>query len=122
MIRAYSSFSGVTLVASYGEGGSGTQTASVDGSVKGRESKYYDLPISGGVIDLSLTWDNSMDLDLYLYNPSGTQVASGTSTSKPETLSYDTNGSAGTYRIRVFNYTNQTTVTASYTLTVTYQP
>ncbi len=122
MIRAYSSFSGVTLVASYGEGGSGTETASVDGSVKGRESKYYDLPVSGGVIDLSLTWDNSMDLDLYLYNPSGTQVASGTSTSKPETLSYDTNGAAGTYRIRVFNYTNQTTVTASYTLTVNYQP
>ncbi len=123
MVRAYSSFSGVSLVASYEAGSSGgTQTATVDGSVAGRASKYYNVSVTGGVIDLSLTWDNSMDLDLYLYDSNDNQVASGLTTNKPETLTYDTNGVAGTYKIRVFNYTNQTWNTANFTLTATYQP
>ncbi|MEN8165303.1 MAG: hypothetical protein ABFS37_14325, partial [Acidobacteriota bacterium] len=37
----------------------------------------------GGVIDLSLTWDNTNDLILYLYNPSGTEVAKGISRAPP---------------------------------------
>jgi vibriolysin len=123
MVRAYSSFSGVTLVAAY-EGGSsgGTQTASVDGSVAGKGSKYYNVTVSGGTIDLSLTWDNSMDLDLYLYDSNDNQVASGLTTNKPETLTFNTNGAAGTYKIRVYNYTNQTWNTANFTLTATYEP
>ena len=123
MVRAYSSFSGVSLVASYESGSSGgPQTATVDGSVAGKASKYYNVTVSGGVIDLSLTWDNSMDLDLYLYDSNDNQLASGLSTNKPETLTYDTNGAGGTYKIRVYNYTNQPSNTANFTLTATYQP
>ena len=122
MVRAYSSFSGVSLVGSYDEGstGGGTQTASVDGSVDGKASKLYNLTVSGGVIDLSLTWDNTNDLDLYLYDPNGTEVDKGISTSKPETLTYDTNGVSGTYQIKVYNYSSSGT--ANFTLTAVYQP
>lgn len=123
MIRAYSTFSGVSLVGSYtagGSGGGGPTTGTVDGSVAGKAEQLYNVTVSGGVIDLSLTWDNSNDLDLYLYNPSGTEVAKGISTSKPETLSYDTGGAAGTYQIKVYNYS--TSGTANFTVTATYQP
>jgi vibriolysin len=121
MIRAYSGFSGVSLVGSYDTGtGGGTQTASVSGSVDGKGEKLYNLTVSGGTIDLSLTWDNTNDLDLYLYNPSGTEVAKGISTSKPETLSYDTGGASGTYQIKVYNYSSSGT--ANFTLTADYQP
>jgi len=121
MIRAYAAFSGVTLEGSYdgGSSGGGTQTGTATGSVDGHGEKLYNLTVSGGTIDLSLTWDNSNDLDLYLYNPSGTEVAKGISTNKPETLSYDTNGTSGTYQIKVYNYSSSGT--ANFTLTATYQ-
>lgn len=123
MVRAYSSYSNVTLEGSYdinpGSGG-GTQTGTATGSVDGHGEKLYNLSVSGGTIDLSLTWDNSNDLDLYLYNPSGTEVAKGISTNKPETLSYNTGGVSGTYQIKVYNYSSSGT--ANFTLTATYQP
>jgi hypothetical protein len=122
MVRAYSGFSGVSLVGSFdgGSGGGGPQTANVDGSVDGKGEKLYNVTVSGGVIDLSLTWDNTNDLDLYLYNPSGTEVAKGISTSKPETLSYNTQGASGTYQIKVYNYSSSGT--ANFTLTATFEP
>ncbi len=122
MVRAYSTFSGVSLVGSFdaGSGGSGPQTANVDGSVDGKGEKLYNVTVSGGVIDVSLTWDNANDLDLYLYNPSGTEVAKGISTSKPETLSYDTQGASGAYQIKVYNYSSSGT--ANFTLTATFEP
>lgn len=122
MVRAYSSFSGVSLVGSYAgdSGGGGPQTATVDGSIDGKGEKLYNVTVSGGFINLSLTWDNSIDLDLYLYNPSGTEVTKGISTSKPETASYDTQGASGTYQIKVYNYSSSGT--ANFTLSAAYQP
>jgi len=76
MVRAYEAYSNVTLEGSYdvdGGSGGGTQTGTASGSVDGHGEKLYNLTVSGGTIDLSLTWDNSNDLDLYLYNPSGTR-------------------------------------------------
>ena len=65
----------------------------------------FEIPSTGKTIDLSLTWDTQQDLDLYLYNAAGKVVASGLTTKKPETLKYDTKGAAGTYFVRVYNYT-----------------
>lgn len=122
MVYAYSTFSGATLSVSYdapGGGGGGTTTGSVDGTLAGRQSQYYNVTVSGGVIDMSCVFTSGRDIDLYLYSPSGSQVASSTSLSNPEDLVYDTNGVSGTYQIRVYNYSSSST---TYTLTVEYQP
>ncbi|MCB1045055.1 MAG: pre-peptidase C-terminal domain-containing protein [Acidobacteria bacterium] len=120
LVYGYAAYSGATLTASYTTGGGGPTTRTETGTVGGRKSVYYDVTVSGGTISLNCTWTpTSRDLDLYIYNPSGTRVASATSTSHPETLTYNTNGVAGTYRVRVYDYSSSS---ASYTLTMTYQP
>lgn len=98
-----------------------TVTDTVSGSTTGRSSEYWQVAVSGGTIDLSCTWTpSSRDLDLYIYDPNGNLVASATSTSNPETLSYQTNGVSGTYTIEVYQYTRRNS--ANYTLTITRQP
>jgi serine protease AprX len=72
---------------------------------------YYDqftitipntnYPIAITLIQPNLT--SSQDFDVYLYNPSGTQVASSTGTSRQETISYAPT-TAGTYTIKVLSY------------------
>lgn len=95
-------------------------TGSASGTVSGRSSKYYNLTVGGGVIDLSLAWSNtSRDLDLYLLSPSGQVVASSAGYDNPESLTYNTNGVSGTYRVRVYNYSYSS---ASFTVTATYLP
>jgi len=119
LIYAYSAFSGATLTASYDapSSGGGHVTETKSGSLSGKASKYYTINVSGGTIDLSATWVGSRDIDLYIYNPSGSRVASGTSVNKPEVLSYNTNGVSGAYQVRVYNYSSSTT---DYTLTMEY--
>ena len=123
LLHAYSTFSGMSLTASYqenngGGSGGGPQTETVTGTLAGRASKNYTLTVTGGTIELSASWSGSGDIDLYLYNPSGTLVKSAESTSNPEVLEYDTNGAAGEYRIEVYNYKR---TSKSYSLTVTYE-
>jgi len=82
-------------------------------------SHYYDINVSGGMIDLTCTFGTKRkDLDLYIYDSLGALLAFSESTSVPETLTYDTQGVAGTYTIEVYNAERRTT---SYTLEVTYQ-
>lgn len=69
-----------------------------------------------GTISATLDWtDVLVNLDLRLYNPSGSLIASATSlTAKPETLSYTVPaGSTGTYRLEV---TNESPTATTYTL------
>ncbi|MDF2520145.1 MAG: aprX2 [Clostridia bacterium] len=51
-------------------------------------------------------WSSSTnpDFDIYLFNPSGTQVASGTSTMRQETINF-TPTATGTYTVKIKSYT-----------------
>ncbi len=121
LVYGYAAYSGASLTASYTEGGGGGPvTVTENGTLSGKASKYYSIDVASGTIDLSCIWDqNNRDIDLYIYNPSGTRVASATSTSEPETLTYNTNGASGTYQVRVYNYSSSST---TYHVTMTYQP
>ncbi len=99
----------------------GTVTDTFSGNVRGQQSASHSVSVSGGVIDISLTWDNSHDLDVVLYGPGGGQVASATTGAKPETLSYDTNGAGGAYTVQIINNYNRRNQRANYTLDVTYE-
>ena len=48
-------------------------------------------------------WTSSQDFDIFLYNPSGTQVASSEGATRQETIKY-TPTTAGTYKIRILSY------------------
>jgi RHS repeat-associated protein len=74
-----------------------------------------------GPINATLDWtDLTVNLDLKLYNPSGTLVAQATSvTNKPETLSYTVpSGSTGSYTLQVIN---NSLVGTTYTLSGDYK-
>ncbi len=68
-------------------------------------SDFWEFHAITGPIDISLTFTHSSnDLDLFLYNPSGTQVASSESTNDTETISYNATED-GIYKIEVYWYT-----------------
>ena len=87
---------------------SGTLSSSSD-------DDYFWLDVdAAGTITISVAIGSSADLDWYLYNSAGTQVARGYTVSNPEVGSY--NASVGRYYVRVDGYLG---ATSSYTLTVT---
>ncbi len=107
------------VAAALGGGGDPGQTVTdtFTGTLaKGASASHY-ITVSGGVIDAVMSWNNSKaTMSLTLYNPSGKAVASGTTS-----LSYDTKGVTGQYRLLVKN-TSRTKQTATYTLKATYLP
>ncbi|MGB7604372.1 MAG: S8 family serine peptidase, partial [Lutisporaceae bacterium] len=75
-----------------------------------RKSDYFTFNVTstGSPIAISLimpnwTGSSTPDFDLYLYNPSGTQVASGTGSTRQETINF-TPTVTGTYKIKVYSY------------------
>ncbi|WP_444996161.1 FG-GAP repeat domain-containing protein [Aliikangiella sp. IMCC44359] len=83
------------------------------------EEKYYDFSVSGGIINVSVSFTGiKSDLDLHLYNSAGELVAQGFTLENPETLTFDTKGNADCFRLELRNYTNDKT---DYTLTYRYQ-
>lgn len=66
-------------------------------------------------INAELGWNGGVDIDLYLIDPNGQQVASSASLDNPEVLSYWVT-TPGTYTYRLEGFA---TVVASYTLTST---
>jgi serine protease AprX len=56
-----------------------------------------------GITMIINSWSSTKDFDLYLYNPSGTQVASSAGTTRQETILYQPTVT-GQYRIRVLSY------------------
>ena len=73
---------------------------------------------STGAIDVVLDWDATADLNLFLYNPSGTQVVSalGTAT-KPESITFNATVT-GQWKIGI----KAKSGTANYSATVTHSP
>ena len=66
-------------------------------------------------IDAVLSWTGLLDVDLFLVDPDGNQVASGASLGNPETLSFAVR-QPGTYTFEVSGYV---TLYADYTLDAT---
>lgn len=95
-----------------------TQTTSNFSGKAGKKAKNHNITVVDGNIDLSLSWSASGDLDLFLYNPSGSLVASSAGSSNPETITYNTGGVTGTYQIRVIK--NGSGRGINYNLSATY--
>ena len=66
-------------------------------------------------VSMSLTNSSSSDLDIYLLDPSGSQVDKAYSTRNPESISYKVS-TAGGYRIKVNSYSGS----ADFTLDVVW--
>ena len=123
MLRGFSAFSGVTLRGSYSTGGGSGSCAAgftqYTGTLASRASAY--APSTSGVATVAglhsgrLTGPASADFDLFLQRRSGstwTIVARGETSSSTESV--DFNGTANTYRWRVFAYSGS----GAYTLCV----
>jgi hypothetical protein len=106
-IYAYSTFSGVTLKATYSGSGGGGCT-SVSGTLSGTGATYYSTQYTTTVTGThtgALTGPSGTDFDLYLQKLSGstwTNVKAGETSTSTENVSYS--GTAGTYRWRVYSY------------------
>lgn len=80
------------------------------------DANYYIDVTAAGTVTLKLEWASSTnDLDMYLYNPSGTEVARAYTTACPENLTYNAT-TTGRYRVRVNAYSGS----SNFTLTATH--
>lgn len=88
-------------------------TGSVSSS--GTASTYFYLDVTDpGTVSLNLSWSATADLDMYLYNPSGTEVARAYTTSNPENISYNAT-TTGRYKVKVTAYSGSTSFLLSAT-------
>ena len=118
-LNGYTSYSGVTLNATYTGAAACT---SVSGTLSGTGAQYFAPSSTGYASSISgthtgkLTGPSGVDFDLYLQKLSGTtwsNVAQGISSTATENVSYS--GTAGTYRWRVYAYSGS----GSFTLCTT---
>lgn len=74
-------------------------------SVENIEVQNIPLEITEGDIKIesTLSWDSVSDLDFYLVDPNGDEVASSASLANPEVLAYEP-ASVGTYQLRVTGF------------------
>lgn len=124
-VKAYSTFSGVTLTGSYTEGGSGgadpiNETVS-NISVSRSAWKYYTVTLNGDYADLNVSISGgSGDADLYVRR--GSQPTTSTYDCRPykngnnENCSF-TNPQSGTWHIGIRGYSAASGVTLTYTAT-----
>jgi Zn-dependent metalloprotease len=139
-IYAYSTYSSVSLQATYTGGGGGgsmnetesnntTSTANtipssgttVTAKISSRtDVDYFKVVLSSsGTLTVDVVVPSSKDYDVGLYNSSGTLLASGTQGSgKPEHVTYT--GSAGTYYIKVYGYNSAYSSSLTYTCKATW--
>ena len=114
-LHGYSSYSGVTLKATY----SASTCTSVSGSLSGTGASYYTASYSSSVSGThtgKLTGPSTADFDLYLQKWNGSSwaiVARGESSTSTENVSYS--GTSGSYRWRVYSYSGS----GSFTLCTT---
>ena len=94
-----------------------THTGTMGPSAENLEVHEIPFEVGSDVVTIGgkLEWDGLFDLDLYLLDPNGNQVASGATLANPELLEYDV-AEPGTYTWRVTGYIS---VVADYTLTET---
>ena len=140
MLSAYSAYSGVSLVGSYSTGSTCTAVAESESNntrttadplvapcstVAGtfatdtNQNDYFSMSIPAGKTVTALLNGLSVDYDLYLYNSSGTTLASSTNGgTTAETATWTNSGaSAATVYVRVYRYSSTRT---TYTLKVSY--
>ncbi len=101
------------IASANGPVGTGTAVTGTLSSSSDDDYFWFDVTAAGNV-NISLAIGGSADLDWYLYNSAGTQVARGYTTANPEVGSY--NASVGRYYLRVDGYLG---ATSNYTVTVT---
>ena len=145
-VKAYSSFSGVSLSGNYSTGGGGggggnvaevesnntTGTAqlisssgsTINGTIgSSSDVDYYKLTLpAGATLTAKLTPNASSDYDLYVYNSNGTQIGkSENGTGEVDTVSVkNTGSSAYTRYVRVVRYSGATGSSGTYTLNLTW--
>lgn len=106
-IYAYSTFSGVTLKATY-TGTTAPSCTSVSGSLSATGAQYLTAtyaPTVSGSHTGKLTGPSGTDFDLYLQKWNGSawaNVAAGETSTSTENVTYS--GTAGSYRWRVYSY------------------
>lgn len=106
-----------TLDTAYGPVTSGTAYNSKIYSAS--DVDYYKFNSGAGTITISLS-NLPADYDVYLYNSSGTQVASGTKGgTSSESISYGATA-AGTYYVKVIGYNGVFSTSQAYSLKATY--
>ncbi|HVE72875.1 MAG TPA: M4 family metallopeptidase [Thermoanaerobaculia bacterium] len=116
-IYAYSTYSGVSLKATYSTTTSGCTNAT--GSLSGTGANWYSAQYASSVSGAhtgKLTGPSGTDFDLYLQKWNGASwasVAAGESATSIENVTY--NGTSGTYRWRVYAYSGS----GSFTLCTT---
>ena len=116
-LYAYSTYSGVTLKATYT--GAAAGCTSVSGSLSGTGANYYTTSYSSTVSGShtgKLTGPSGTDFDLYLQKWNGStwaSVAAGETSTSTENVSYS--GTSGSYRWRVYSYSGS----GSFTLCTT---
>lgn len=82
-----------------------------EGSLSGTgATHWYDVEVTDAAYPIALTfimtnWSSSSnpDFDIYLYNPSGTEIGKGTGTTRQETVGVIPTVT-GTYRVKVYSY------------------
>lgn len=94
-----------------------TYTGTMGPSAENLEVHEIPFEIAANVVTVNaqLDWTGLLDLDLYLVDPNGNEVASGATLENPELLEYDV-AIPGTYTWRITGYIS---VLADYTLTET---
>jgi hypothetical protein len=117
-IYAYSTFSGVSIEATYAGGGGGGGCTAASGTLSGSGANSYQ-PTSGGGYYYSsvsgthtaaLTGPAGTDFDLYLQKWSGStwsNVKSSLGSTSTENISYA--GTSGYYRWRIYSYSGSGT-------------
>ncbi|MGX5202424.1 M4 family metallopeptidase [Aliikangiella sp. IMCC44632] len=125
-VKAYTSFSGVSLVGSYTPGGGGTGPDPIDEtisniSVSQGQMKYYSVTLAAGYADFNVSISGgSGDADLYVRK--GAQPTTSSYDCRPyrwgnnETCSF-TNPEATTWYIGIRGYNASSGVTLNYTAT-----
>ena len=86
-------------------------------SAENLEIDSFPLEVGSDAVTIKakLAWTGGVDLDLYLLDPNGNQVASGATLANPETLEFAV-AEPGTYTLQATGYA---TLFASYTLDAT---
>lgn len=85
-----------------------TFTYTVDSLPGGGYSDYWEFTVTDTTKPIGITFimpnhTSALDFDIYLYNPSGTQVASSTGTKRQEQILY-LPAVTGAYKLRVYSY------------------
>ncbi|NQD35568.1 peptidase [Permianibacter sp. IMCC34836] len=144
LLSAYSTFSGVTITASYSTGGGGggssevepndstaaansvsTSGTTMSGNMgSSTDSDYFKVTLpAGATLTATLTPNTSSDYDLYIYNSSGTQVAASENGSGAVDTASNTNSTtaASVRYVRVKYYSGGTGATnGKYTVKLTW--